>query len=126
MQHDYVRDTRRPRRLLRWLRLDRAGDTITGYASDDRTNWTTVGTAQVTGLGPTAQVGLFVASPPAVAGGSTAGTVSTATFAELRTTDAWAGGKLDGHPGGRRIPHLRRLPGTGRGIVHRGRSSFRR
>lgn len=109
MQYDYVRDTPGPA-AARWLRLDRAGDTITGYASDDRTNWTKVGTAQVTGLGPTAQVGLFVASPPAVAGGSTAGTVSTATFAELRTTDAWAGGKWTGTQVGAESPTFAGYP----------------
>lgn len=47
----------------RWLRLTRAGDTITGYDSLDGTTWTPVGTATLAGLPSTVQVGLFAASP---------------------------------------------------------------
>ena len=46
-----------------WLRLTRSGDTITGYDSADGKQWTKIGSAVVSGLPPTAQVGLFVASP---------------------------------------------------------------
>ncbi len=46
-----------------WLRLTRAGDTITGYDSADGTHWTRVGTAHLAGLPATVQAGLFVASP---------------------------------------------------------------
>jgi hypothetical protein len=46
-----------------WLRLTRTGETITGYSSTDGTTWTAVGSARLTGLTPTAQSGLFVASP---------------------------------------------------------------
>lgn len=102
MQDGYVNDTAGPPGPVsaespRRLRLDRSGDTITGYASIDGTSWTKVGTAQVSGLGSTAQVGLFVASPPVVGGGGTAGSVSTATFVDLRTQGGWAG---DGWAGG--------------------------
>jgi ABC-type transport system involved in multi-copper enzyme maturation permease subunit len=47
----------------RWLRLTRSGDTITGYDSADGTHWTLVGTAQLTGLQSTVQVGMFATSP---------------------------------------------------------------
>ncbi|WP_233617942.1 DUF1349 domain-containing protein [Actinomadura sp. WAC 06369] len=102
MQDAYVNDTaglpgpvsaESPRRL----RLDRSGDTITGYASTDGTSWTEVGAARVSGLGSTVQVGLFVASPPALDGMGTRGSVSTATFGDLRVQGGWAdGGRTDG------------------------------
>jgi regulation of enolase protein 1 (concanavalin A-like superfamily) len=47
----------------RWLRLTRAGDTVTGYDSADGTHWTQIGTATLAGLPPTVQAGLFAASP---------------------------------------------------------------
>jgi hypothetical protein len=47
----------------RWLRLTRAGDTITGSESDDGERWHTVATAKLDGLPATAQVGLFATSP---------------------------------------------------------------
>src|SRR5262245_55376390 len=66
MQDNYVNDTAGPTSGAspRWLRLDRSGDAVTGYASADGTQWTKVGAAHVGGLGPTVQGGLFVASPP--------------------------------------------------------------
>ncbi|WP_410812871.1 ABC transporter permease subunit [Micromonospora sp. 067-2] len=47
----------------RWLRLDRAGTTITGYSSADGISWTKVATLAVPQLPATAQVGLFASSP---------------------------------------------------------------
>jgi ABC-2 family transporter protein len=47
----------------RWLRLTRSGDTITGYDSADAGQWTEIGTAQLTGLPATVQVGMFATSP---------------------------------------------------------------
>jgi hypothetical protein len=47
----------------RWLRLTRSGDRVTGYESADGTRWTELGHADLTGLGTSATVGLFVASP---------------------------------------------------------------
>ncbi|MGW8882411.1 hypothetical protein, partial [Streptomyces mirabilis] len=47
----------------RWLRLTRSGDAVTGYESDDGRRWTKVGTAQLSGLPRTVQVGLFATSP---------------------------------------------------------------
>jgi ABC-type transport system involved in multi-copper enzyme maturation permease subunit len=49
-------------RTPRWLRLTRAGNTITGYEGDGST-WTPVGTVTMTALPPAAEVGLFVTSP---------------------------------------------------------------
>lgn len=68
MQYDYRHDIAgsaggvsadSPRRL----RLTRSGDTITGYESVDGERWAKVGTAHLTGLPETVQVGLFAASP---------------------------------------------------------------
>ncbi|MGW8761560.1 hypothetical protein ACWGN5_03570 [Streptomyces sp. NPDC055815] len=47
----------------RWLRLTRAGDTVTGHESADGTRWTEVGTARLPGLPETVRVGLFATSP---------------------------------------------------------------
>jgi hypothetical protein len=72
----------------RWLRLARAGDTITGYDSSDGTHWTKVGTVRLSGLPSTVQAGLFVASPLVLQshqtfannGGVSFPTLATATF----------------------------------------------
>ncbi|MBO8196020.1 ABC transporter permease subunit [Streptomyces oryzae] len=115
MQDGYVNDTAGPPGRVsaespRWLRLDRSGDTVTGYASADGTKWTRVGTAQVSGLGPTAQVGLFVASPSVAGGGGTAGSVSTATFEDLRTRAGWADGDWTGGQVGAGSPSFAGYP----------------
>lgn len=47
----------------RWLRLTRAGDTITGYESSDGERWVKVAAVKVPGLPETAQVGMFATSP---------------------------------------------------------------
>jgi ABC-type transport system involved in multi-copper enzyme maturation permease subunit len=69
MQYDYTGDApglagsvsvRSPR----WLRLTRAGDTLTGYDSANGVNWTRVGVATLAGLASTVQGGLFATSPP--------------------------------------------------------------
>jgi ABC-type transport system involved in multi-copper enzyme maturation permease subunit len=69
MQYDYTQDIAGPPgrptpASPRWLRLTRAGDTITGYASADGTHWTEAGTATLPGLPATVQAGLFATSPP--------------------------------------------------------------
>jgi hypothetical protein len=116
MQDTYINDTAGPPGPVsaespRWLRLDRSGDAITGYASTDGTKWTKVGHAQVSGLGSTAQVGLFVASPPAVGGGGTAGSVSTAVFGDLRVQGGWTGGEWTGEQlGGAHSPTFAGYP----------------
>ncbi|QBD75895.1 hypothetical protein EPA93_07685 [Ktedonosporobacter rubrisoli] len=68
----------------RWLRLARSGDMLTGYASTNGTQWTTVGTADLAGLPATVQIGLFVTSPfhqaMAESGGSDSYSPATAVF----------------------------------------------
>ena len=97
MQHDYLHDSAGPGTAtpiaagsIRWLRLARAGDTVTGSASTDGIRWADVATVHVDGLGATAYGGLFVASPPVVDGIGTTGSVSTAGFGGLRTDGGWA------------------------------------
>jgi ABC-type transport system involved in multi-copper enzyme maturation permease subunit len=48
----------------RWVKLTRTGTSVTGFESADGVNWTQVGTAQVGDLPQTAEIGLFVTSPP--------------------------------------------------------------
>jgi hypothetical protein len=97
MQDNYVHDAAGPgpAESVRWLRLDRSGDAITGYASADGTRWTEVGTVHMD-LGPNARGGLFVASPQAVEGRGTTDSVSTATFEDLRLEGGWAGDEWTG------------------------------
>jgi ABC-type transport system involved in multi-copper enzyme maturation permease subunit len=68
MQYNYTRDAAGlPGNVSaahpRWLRLTRSGDTVTGYDSADGAHWTRIGTAQLTGLSATVQVGMFATSP---------------------------------------------------------------
>jgi ABC-type transport system involved in multi-copper enzyme maturation permease subunit len=101
MQYNYVHDTAGlPRPVSaaspRWLRLDRSGDTVTGYDSADGTHWAKVGTIHVAGLGPAVQGGLFVASPDSVQGFGTDASVSTAAFGNLGIQGSWLGGNWAG------------------------------
>jgi ABC-type transport system involved in multi-copper enzyme maturation permease subunit len=89
----------------RWLRLTRSGDVITGYDSADGTRWSQVGTVSLAGLPPTAQVGLFAASPDyqqvaeGFGGGTNGGggpTQDTAVFDHLATSGGWTGGPWTG------------------------------
>lgn len=110
MQYDYTHDVAGSASTVskgapRWLRLTRTGDSLTGYESADASSWTKVGTAQLTGLPSSVQVGLFVASPDyavtttqQIIGSSTSGGPSqaTATFDELtfdseRPASSWQG-----------------------------------
>jgi ABC-type transport system involved in multi-copper enzyme maturation permease subunit len=68
MQYDYTQDIAgRPGQVSaahpRWLRLTRSGDVITGYDSADGAHWSQVGSADLSGLPSTVQVGLFATSP---------------------------------------------------------------
>ncbi len=123
----------------RWLRLTRAGDTITGYDSADGTQWTKVGTVQLTGLPATVQVGMFATSPnytqtsTSFGGSSNQGAPSQATgvFGDVTASGTpgggpWAaaavggGGPISG-PG---VPAGQGGPGTGArgaGFTHTGR-----
>ena len=107
MQYDYTGDIAgRPGTVSAsspaWLRLVRAGNTVTGYDSADRTHWTRVGAVTLAGLPATAQVGLFATSPTYVVlnqsagSGSGAGapTLATASFDAVATS--WPGGAWSG------------------------------
>ncbi len=89
MQHDFTHDVAgRPggvsREAPRWLRLTRSGDTLTGYDSADGTNWAEIGTARLTGLPATVEIGLFAASPGdlTVTQGDLGGSISASRFTE--------------------------------------------
>lgn len=93
MQYDYTGDIAGPAGAVsagspRWLRLARAGDTVTGYASSDGATWTAIGTVHLAKLSGAVQVGMFVASPASSVfdqhlGGGTGmkrNTIATAVF----------------------------------------------
>jgi ABC-type transport system involved in multi-copper enzyme maturation permease subunit len=112
MQYDYTQDMAGlPGSVSasspRWLRLVRAGDTLTGYDSANGMAWTEIGTATLTGLSSTVQIGLFTASPDYVVidqsfgGASSAGgpTQATALFDRVALTGTgtgWTGTQLGG------------------------------
>jgi ABC-type transport system involved in multi-copper enzyme maturation permease subunit len=89
----------------RWLRLARAGDTVTGYYSADGSHWRRAGTVELPSLPGTVQAGMFAAAPPHVVettsfGGGENGSIgpseSTAVFDHLSLTGAPAGGRWAG------------------------------
>jgi ABC-type transport system involved in multi-copper enzyme maturation permease subunit len=89
----------------RWLRLTRAGDTITGYDSADGTHWTKVGTATLPGLPSTAQAGLFAVSPRDVqvtsrsvngTSGSVGPSLATGAFDHIGLQGRWPAGPWRG------------------------------
>jgi hypothetical protein len=114
MQYDYTGDIAGPPGTVspspaspRWLRLTRAGDTITGYESANGTGWTRVGVVRLAGLPATVQAGLFATSPQytVFAGPSAQGGPSqdTAVFDHIslrggRPDGAWAGYNVGGLP----------------------------
>ena len=108
MQYDYTHDTAgQPGSVSpassRWLRLTRAGGTLTGYESADGTHWSKVGMASLAGLPTTVQAGLFVTSPAyrmstaTFGGGSSESgpSIATAVFdhvsLQASTASAWTG-----------------------------------
>ena len=112
MQYDYTGDIAGwPARVSaaspQWLRLDRSGDSVTGYQSADGTRWTLVGTARLAGFPMTAQAGTFAASPGStqvtsrsLSGGSGSGamTLTTARFDHLALRGSRPGGTWAGSP----------------------------
>jgi ABC-type transport system involved in multi-copper enzyme maturation permease subunit len=114
MQDDYTRDLAGlPGNVTaaqpRWLRLTRSGDTITGYDSADGRRWTQVGTAHLTGLPKTVQIGMFATSPNYMVtqtsfGGSTGQTgpsQATGVFDDVSLSGGTAGGTwIDSAVGG--------------------------
>jgi ABC-type transport system involved in multi-copper enzyme maturation permease subunit len=107
MQWDFTQDTAGmpgdvSAAVPRWLRLARAGDTITGYDSADGTHWTKVGTATLAGLPATVQAGMFAATPgEQVSANSTAAVSATGTFDHVSLTgasSAWKGTLVNSGP----------------------------
>jgi ABC-type transport system involved in multi-copper enzyme maturation permease subunit len=113
MQYDYTQDiagipgsvsTAHPR----WLRLTRSGNVVTGYDSADGVHWTRVGSADLTGLPSTVQVGMFATSPTHVYESSSFGngnyngvpTTATGVFDHVgvsgRHGGPWAGDDVGG------------------------------
>ena len=87
-----------------WLRLTRVGDVITGYDSLDSSHWTKIGTAQLTGLPDSVQVGLFVTSPEDNAGtNDSSASLATATFDRVHLVgdppnSGWSGQVVGANP----------------------------
>jgi hypothetical protein len=119
MQYDFTHDIAGPAGPVsaaspRWLRLTRAGDTLTGFSSADGRHWTTVGTATLGGLPATVQAGLFVASPDYTTQwqsfgggdqGSSSPTQATAVFASVTRRGGWpASAWTGGHIGPLELP----------------------
>ncbi|MFD6287026.1 hypothetical protein [Streptomyces sp. NPDC060205] len=100
MQYDYTHDKAGlpgavSAEAPRWLRLVRSGETVTGYQSTDGSAWTEVGSARLSRLSESPQVGLFVASPSATEDTGT-GTgfnpaVATGTFGAPALSGGWSG-----------------------------------
>lgn len=96
-QYDYTHDIAGPAADAQWLRLTRAGKTITAYASNDGIRWSRVGIVRLPGLPRSVQAGLFVTSPqdaqltehPFVTSGAVGPTLGTATFAHFAIEGAW-------------------------------------
>jgi hypothetical protein len=118
MQYNFTHDVGGSAVSASWLRLTRTGDSITGYESADGRHWTAIGTAVLTSLPATAQVGMFAASPPFVdaigTGDSTlpVGTQVTATVSHLALTDSgsrWVATAIGAQSPG---------AGSGNGTVH--------
>jgi regulation of enolase protein 1 (concanavalin A-like superfamily) len=115
LQYNFTGDIAGPSGA-RWLRLVRAGSTITGYVSGDGTAWTTVGSTRLTGLPATAEIGMFVTSPANQTYSETFGggqgdvslTHATAVFTGVNLQGSAAGGDwrqdtISGNPGDVRV-----------------------
>ena len=97
LQSDFHKDTAGSSSTApRWLRLDRAGTTITGYESADGSTWDKIGSTKLDDLGQTVEIGMFVTSPDEIRiersfGSESIGghaTVGRATFDQVSTTSA--------------------------------------
>ncbi|MET9243350.1 hypothetical protein [Nonomuraea sp. NPDC003709] len=114
MQYNFTHDVPGgPHNGPQWLRLTRAGDTVTGYESDDGKAWTEVSTVKLTGLPETVEIGMFATSPGALWTMAKAFAQATATFDQITLQGAngsWrrddvgvsmeSDGKTPHHPGG--------------------------
>ncbi len=103
----------------RWLRLTRAGDTITGYDSADGRHWRLVGTVHLAGLPTTVQAGMFAATPCVQQGElvlrrlerSGRPCQATAAVDDVSLRGSWLASRWTGS----NVGASRLTPGTGRG-----------
>jgi regulation of enolase protein 1 (concanavalin A-like superfamily) len=115
LQYDFTGDIAGPSGA-RWLRLVRAGSTITGYVSGDGSAWTRVGSTRLTGLPATAEIGMFVTSPAdqtyaeqfGGGHGDASRTSATAVFSDVSLQGTASGGdwqqdEIGGNPGDVRV-----------------------
>jgi len=110
MQYDYTHDTAGAAGPIspaspRWLRLTRAGDTLTGSESADGVDWREIDTVRLAGLPATVEAGLFVTSPefaevnrrlPFVTFSSDRPTQATGVFQDVVLQGAWPGAGWSG------------------------------
>ncbi|WP_034592681.1 ABC transporter permease subunit [Hamadaea tsunoensis] len=110
MQYDFTNDIAGPAGGgPRWLRLTRAGGTVTGEVSADGTTWTKVAGVTPSNLPATAEIGVFATSPQyteAVAGalglhGASGGpTSATGAYEQVTLTgtsaSGWRGDQIGG------------------------------
>ena len=97
MQYDYTHDVAGTpgsvsARSVRWLRLTRDGDTITGYDSTDGAHWTAIDSVDLAGLPATVQVGLFATSPQHISGDHSGTSVATGIFDHVTLRGGRTGG----------------------------------
>jgi hypothetical protein len=126
LQHNYTGDVAGPGAapdMPRWLRLTRAGATVTGLVSKDGSHWDQVGTATLTGATGALPIGLFVTSPDHVEtvqrfGGTESNgnaTLATAAFDHVAGQGLGGGWQVEqigaGGPGGP-APGFTRSDGT--------------
>jgi ABC-type transport system involved in multi-copper enzyme maturation permease subunit len=95
-QYDYIHDQPgQPAAITgtspRWVRLTRSEATITGYDSTDGKSWHQIGTAHLSGLPTTVEVGLFVTSPISFRGQTGYPTQATGTFNHVTVAGATSG-----------------------------------
>jgi len=97
MQHNFTEDKAGPS-TAQWLRLARAGSTVTAYSSTDGAAWATVGTVTLKNLPTSVNIGFFATSPSDITseasprGGNIVQarfTQATAVFDHVDRTGAW-------------------------------------
>jgi hypothetical protein len=105
MQYDYTHDIAGPAGAVsaespRWLRLTRAGETITGEQSADGSQWTTIGAARLDDLPSTMEAGLFATSPQytqssseafGISGAMSGPSQATGVFDRVERQGGWSG-----------------------------------
>jgi ABC-type transport system involved in multi-copper enzyme maturation permease subunit len=77
---------------VRWLRLTRAGGTITGADSTDGSHWTAIDSVHLAGMPATVQVGMFATSPQHISGENSGSTTATGVFDDVTLR----GGRISG------------------------------